>query len=76
MGEVAANGPSNPLYSDVTRGGSWLSAYADRPWIAIAPIMGFVGIALAVLGLRAGREVSTLLVVQDWASSASSRPWA
>ncbi|MGH1356681.1 MAG: cytochrome d ubiquinol oxidase subunit II [Thalassovita sp.] len=61
LGEVVANGPSNPLYSDVTRGGSWLSAYTDRPWITIAPLMGFVGIAMAVLGLRAGREVSTLL---------------
>ncbi|HCQ66611.1 MAG TPA: cytochrome d ubiquinol oxidase subunit II [Rhodobacteraceae bacterium] len=61
LGEVAANGPSNPLYSEVTRGGSWLGAYAARPWIAIAPAMGFAGIALAVLGLRAGREVSTLL---------------
>lgn len=61
LGEVAANGPSNPLYSEVTRGGSWLTAYAVRPWIAIAPIMGFVGIAMAVLGLKAGREVSTLL---------------
>ncbi|WP_323769994.1 cytochrome d ubiquinol oxidase subunit II [Antarctobacter sp.] len=60
-GDVVANGPSNPLYSEVTRGGSWLSAYADRPWIAVAPVMGFVGIAMAVLGLRAGREVSTLL---------------
>lgn len=61
LGEVVANGPSNPLYSDVTRSGSWLSAYALRPWIVIAPLMGFAGIALAVLGLRAGREVSTLL---------------
>lgn len=61
LGEVAANGPSNPLYLDVTKGGSWLIAYAERPWIAIAPLMGFVGIGLAVLGLRAGREVSTLL---------------
>lgn len=61
LGEVAPNGPSNPLYSEVTRTGSWLAAYAVRPWIAIAPVMGFVGITLAVLGLRAGREVSTLL---------------
>jgi len=61
LGEVAANGPSNPLYSEVSRGDSWLSAYAARPWITIAPIFGFVGIAMAVLGLRAGREVSTLL---------------
>jgi cytochrome d ubiquinol oxidase subunit II len=61
LGEVAANGPSNPLYSEVTRDGSWLSAYAERPWIVIAPVMAFVGIALAVMGLKAGREVSTLL---------------
>jgi len=61
VNEPVANGPSNPLYSEVTRGGSWLSAYATRPWIAIAPIMGFVGMAMAMRGLRAGREVSTLL---------------
>ena len=61
VGEVVTDGPSNPLYSEVSRGGSWLAAYGARPWIAIAPIMGFVGIAMAVMGLRAGREVSTLL---------------
>jgi cyd operon protein YbgT len=60
-GEVVTDGPSNPLYSEVARGSSWLAAYAERPWIAVAPLMGFVGIALAVRGLRAGREVSTLL---------------
>ncbi len=58
---VVANGPSNPLLSEVVREGSWLSAYAARPWIAVAPALGFLGIALATLGLRAGREVSTLL---------------
>jgi cytochrome d ubiquinol oxidase subunit II len=61
LGEVGANGPSNPLYSTVSRGGSWLQAYTDRPWIVVAPVMGFAGIVLAVLGLRAGRELSTLL---------------
>ncbi|GAA4220491.1 cytochrome d ubiquinol oxidase subunit II [Sagittula marina] len=61
VNEVALDGPSNPLFNEVAREGSWLSAYAERPWIALAPIMGFVGIALAVLGLKAGREVSTLL---------------
>ncbi|MEZ5674037.1 MAG: cytochrome d ubiquinol oxidase subunit II [Thalassovita sp.] len=61
VGDVVTDGPSNPLYSEVARGGSWLSAYGTRPWIAIAPLMGFAGIALTVLGLRAGREVSTLL---------------
>lgn len=61
VGPVVTDGPSNPLYSQVAHGGSWMAAYAARPWIAIAPLMGFAGIALAVLGLRAGREVSTLL---------------
>ncbi|GAB4272422.1 MAG: cytochrome d ubiquinol oxidase subunit II [Pararhodobacter sp.] len=61
VGEVAANGPSNPLHTEVARGGSWLSAYAARPWIALAPILAFIGILMAVSGLRAGREVSTLL---------------
>ncbi|OWY11479.1 cytochrome d ubiquinol oxidase subunit II [Thioclava sp. F34-6] len=58
---VPTNGPSNPLFSTVEHGGSWMQAYADRPWIAIAPILGLAGIAMAVRGLRAGREVSTLL---------------
>ena len=61
LGEVAAHGPSNPLYSQVTREGTWLAAYAARPWITVAPLMGFAGIARAVRGLTAGREVSTLL---------------
>lgn len=60
-GEVAANGASNPLFNEVSRGGSWLAAYAERPWIAVAPLLAFAGIAMAVRGLRAGREVSTLL---------------
>ncbi len=61
VGEVITDGPSNPLYSEVARGGSWLAAYAVRPWIIIAPIMGFLGMALALRGLIAGREISTLL---------------
>ena len=61
VGEVVRDGPSNPLFSEVERGGSWLAAYAERPWIVVAPVMGFLGILLAVAGLRAGREVSTLL---------------
>ena len=61
VGDVVTDGPSNPHYSEVARGGSWLSAYAARPWIIVAPVMGFVGMALALRGLVAGREVSTLL---------------
>lgn len=61
VGTVATDGPSNPLLSEVSRGGSWLAAYAERPWIVIAPVMGFVGIGLAVRGLARGGEVSALL---------------
>lgn len=59
--QAVANGPSNPLYSEVVRTESWLSAYALRPWIALAPALGLLGMVMAVLGLRAGREGSTLL---------------
>ena len=61
VGAVVADGPSNPLYSEVSRGSSWLAAYSARPWIAIAPVFGFLGMAMAIRGLRNGGEVSTLL---------------
>lgn len=61
VGDHATGGPSNPLHFQVERTASWLTAYADRPWIAIAPAMGLVGGLLTFAGLRAGREVSTLL---------------
>ena len=61
VGAVVADGPSNPLYSEVSRGSSWLAAYSARPWIAIAPAFGFLGMAMAIRGLRSGGEVSTLL---------------
>ncbi|PRY86836.1 cytochrome d ubiquinol oxidase subunit II [Donghicola tyrosinivorans] len=58
---VAVDGPSNPLFNGVAHGGSWLAAYADRPWIIVAPIMGFVGMAMALRGLQSGGEATTLL---------------
>lgn len=61
VGDYVTNGPSNPLHFEVERSASWLSAYSDRPWIVIAPIMAFLGGILTFFGLRAGREVSTLL---------------
>jgi cytochrome bd ubiquinol oxidase subunit II len=60
-GDVAVNGPSNPLFSEVNKGGSWLAAYGERPWIAIAPVFGFVGMAMAALGLKSRRDLGTLL---------------
>ncbi|WP_054005836.1 cytochrome d ubiquinol oxidase subunit II [Cypionkella psychrotolerans] len=60
-GAYVTDGPSNPLHFQVNKGGSWMDAYALRPWIAIAPAMGVVGGLQAFLGLRAGREITTLL---------------
>ena len=61
VGTYVTDGPSNPLYFTVAKSGTWLGAYALRPWIAIAPALGVLGGLMAFLGLRAGREVSTLL---------------
>ena len=55
--EVAANGHSNPLHSEVARDVSWLAAYSARPWIAIAPILGFLGMAMAVAGQWPAHEL-------------------
>lgn len=61
VGDYVTDGPSNPLHFEVERTATWLTAYSDRPWIVIAPIMGVLGGLLTFLGLRAGRELSTLL---------------
>lgn len=61
VGMVVRGGPSNPLYSEVVRTESWFNAYSDHPWIAIAPLLGFLGMAMAVRGLRRNHEGSILL---------------
>ncbi|WP_050527846.1 cytochrome d ubiquinol oxidase subunit II [Pseudorhodobacter aquimaris] len=61
MGDYVTGGPSNPLHFEVARTSSWLNAYTARPWIAVAPVLGVLGALLTFMGLRAGREVSTLL---------------
>jgi cytochrome d ubiquinol oxidase subunit II len=61
VGDYATGGPSNPLHFEVEKTATWLTAYSDRPWIVIAPVMGILGGLLTFAGLRAGREVSTLL---------------
>ncbi|WP_137128641.1 cytochrome d ubiquinol oxidase subunit II [Rhizobium sp. FY34] len=60
-GTIITDGPSNPLLSDTLRTAGWFSAFAERPWIAVAPAAGFIGAILAFLGLRAGKDVATLL---------------
>lgn len=58
--EALHDGPSNPLASAVQHGGSWLQAYGERPWIAVAPLMGFLGTAMAWRALRSGGQLSPL----------------
>ncbi|MFN3578440.1 MAG: cytochrome d ubiquinol oxidase subunit II [Tabrizicola sp.] len=61
VGDYATGGPSNPLHFEVERTATWLTAYGERPWIVVAPIISVLGGLLTFLGLRAGREISTLL---------------
>ena len=49
---IDPNGPINPLGKTVELvQGGWLRNYATYPWMMAAPIMGAIGMALAVLGL-------------------------
>ncbi|MDT1060544.1 cytochrome d ubiquinol oxidase subunit II [Paracoccus sp. CPCC 101403] len=59
--EPPHDGPSNPLLSEVTRTGSWLAAYSARPWIIIAPVLGFLGTFMARRALSGQGELSPLL---------------
>ncbi|KQV28588.1 cytochrome d ubiquinol oxidase subunit 2 [Rhizobium sp. Root1203] len=59
--EVTPAGPSNPLLKTASHDGSWLANYATHPWMMIAPILGFLGAAAALICMRAKLEVTTLL---------------
>lgn len=56
---VVANGPSNPLLTDVARSVGWFAAYHTRPWIAIAPVAGIAGALLASHSLAKGWEIAS-----------------
>ncbi|SHG10704.1 cytochrome d ubiquinol oxidase subunit II [Kaistia soli DSM 19436] len=43
-------GPSNPLAKTVVRqSGAWIANYGAHPWMIIAPMLGFLGSAIALL---------------------------
>ena len=51
-GALDVNGPSNPLRTTVEAvSGAWMDNYGRYPWMMIAPALGFLGAAAAVLGL-------------------------
>lgn len=51
-GALDVNGASNPLRTTVqAASGAWLDNYGRYPWMLIAPVLGFVGAAAALLGL-------------------------
>ncbi|KQX42027.1 cytochrome d ubiquinol oxidase subunit 2 [Devosia sp. Root436] len=59
---VDGNAAINPLAKsvDLVRGG-WLANYGLYPWMIAAPVLGFAGLAGAVIGLQARLRLPTLL---------------
>ena len=57
VGAVDPLGPSNPLRTTVEQaGGAWLDNYRVHPWMMLLPVLGFAGAALALIGIRTGKE--------------------
>jgi cytochrome d ubiquinol oxidase subunit II len=57
-GVVDPIGPSNPhLSALVAAPGAWLANYGAHPWMLLAPVLGFLGPILALIGIRSKREV-------------------
>ncbi|WP_266158881.1 cytochrome d ubiquinol oxidase subunit II [Dyella silvatica] len=66
VGPVVTDGPANPLFKAVARGGSWFASYLQQPWFWAAPVLallGAIGVQLTV-GKRglAGFLCSSLMV--------------
>ncbi len=58
VGVVDPGGPSNPhLVQTVKAPGAWLSNYGAHPWMLLAPVLGFLGPVLALIGIR-GRKAA------------------
>ncbi len=62
VGTADPFGPSNPLRTATeAAGGAWLTNYTLYPWMIAAPVLGFAGAALALLGVRRGWEAGAFL---------------
>ncbi|MBO9713289.1 cytochrome d ubiquinol oxidase subunit II [Sphingomonas sp.] len=57
VGEVDPFGPSNPLRTTSEAvSGAWLANYGRYPWMVAAPVLGFAGALLAIVGIRGNSE--------------------
>jgi cytochrome d ubiquinol oxidase subunit II len=57
-GVVDTAGPSNPLMGNsIAAPGAWLDNYGRYPWMLLAPLFGFLGPVLALVGIRSGRQL-------------------
>lgn len=53
VGTIDPAGPSNPLRTtSEIAAGAWLANYAIHPWMMIAPLLGFGGAVVALIGIR------------------------
>lgn len=60
--DIVTQGASNPLFKTVAgMEGAWFANYAQHPWTLAAPVAGFAGALLALLGLARRREGATML---------------
>lgn len=57
-GAASIAGPSNPLRAvALAAPGAWLSNFEVHRWMLLAPASGFLGAAMALVGIRRGREL-------------------
>lgn len=65
VSDVVANGPSNPLFKTVARvPGGWISNFAAHPVYWLAPLLAYLGAALAVWAAARGKTLGA------WVASA------
>jgi cytochrome d ubiquinol oxidase subunit II len=61
-GDVATDGPSNPLLKVVTRqSGAWLANYGRHPWMLAAPVLGLAAPLLTVLSIHRNKPGLTFV---------------
>jgi cytochrome d ubiquinol oxidase subunit II len=59
--DIDPNGVANPLRKEVVvEAGAWLGNYGKYPWMILAPALGFIGSALAFVGLRSKTSLSLI----------------